>query len=142
MENRCVNNIISLRTAARSPRDTRGNMLTKFFLLSTSTFIPGSLFCNYAFDDALTYFCYFGFLVWNFDMLIWFVVLVSFLKIMFSNRWRKSCQNSAVPMCVPHMFMHIYSGIIIIKSPSLCTTTLARVSQNLRSYFSHMVASC
>lgn len=77
------------------------------------------------------------FLVGIFDMLTCFVILVSFLKIIFSNRCRKSCQNSAEPMCVPHMnYMH-YSRNISIKSPSLCMTTLARVSQTLRSYFSH-----
>ena len=46
-------------------------------------------------------------------MLTCFVILVSFLKIMFSNRWRKSCKNSAEPMCVPHMnYMHVQQDYI------------------------------
>jgi hypothetical protein len=74
-------------------------------------------------------------------MLTCFVILVSFLKIMFSKRWRKSRQYSAVPMCVPHMnYTHVQQDYIH-KVPSLCMTTLAVVSQTLRSYFSHMVAS-
>ena len=42
-----------------------------------------------------------------------FVILGRFLKIMFSNRWRKSCQNSAVPVCVSHMnYMHVQQDYI------------------------------